>query len=97
MKIKMNFTMMRDMKAACQKSAEEVEAVIDEIKKIASCLEEGGLIGEAGTAYVNALNGVLTKKVVIVRDKFEELGRDLQKAMDSITQADRESGDIIGL
>lgn len=95
--IKMDFDMMAEMKALCQKGAEETDSATEQIKKIVGMLEEGALIGDAGTSLASGMNDVLMRKMVEIRDKFEELGRDIQFAVNKMQEADSGSAEIMGM
>lgn len=94
--IKMDYAMMADMKQQCQKGAEVLDDTLHEVKKIAGMLDQDGLIGMAGDAFVNALEGSLSKKVIELRDKLEEVARDIQNAVDAMQEADANAQSEMG-
>jgi uncharacterized protein YukE len=95
--IKMDYPMMAEMKQMCQRGAEELDDTLHEVQKIAEMLESGGLIGQGGDELSAALRGVLSKKVTTLRDKFEEIGRDVQHAVDAMKESDNKANEIVGL
>jgi WXG100 family type VII secretion target len=96
MEIKMNYEMMDEMKQAFQKGAEDLDNTISQLGKINDMLQNGGLIGVGGEAFSAALTDVLVPKVTNLRDKFEELARDIQAAVNSMREADKNSSDVMG-
>lgn len=95
--IKMDYGMMAEMKQQCQKGAEVLDDTLHEVKKLANVIDQDGLIGLAGNAFVDSLEGPLSKKIMELRDKLEEIARDLQNAVDSMQQADSESQSQMGM
>ncbi len=95
--IKMDYELMAEMKAEFEKGAEDLDDTLHQILKMADMMEEGSLVGQGGDAFVDALRSVLQSKIVSVRDKFEEMSRDIQHAVDSMQQADKDSGSIMGM
>ncbi|GAB4337124.1 MAG: hypothetical protein Kow00117_19340 [Phototrophicales bacterium] len=95
--IKMDYDMMAEMKSVLQKGAEDLDDTIHLVAKVAEMIEGGGLIGQAGDAFSDGLRGVLTQKITKLRDKFEELQRDIQNAVESMQQADSDTSGIMGL
>ncbi len=95
--IKMDPELMMEMKASFQKGAEDLDDTLYQMQEVATLLEEGGLIGQGGDAYVEGLRSVLARKIVELRDKFEEMGRDIQHAVESMEDADTAAGNEMGL
>jgi WXG100 family type VII secretion target len=95
--IKMDYDMMAEMKSVLQKGAEDLDDTIHQVAKVAEMLEGGGLIGQGGDAFSDGLRGPLTQKITKMRDKFEELQRDIQNAVESMQQADSDTSGIMGL
>lgn len=95
--IKMDYELMAEMKDEFQRGAEDLDDTLQQMLKIADMLEEGGLIGQGGDAFADALRSVLQSKIVTLRDKFEELGRDIQAAVNSMQDAEGDVSGFVGL
>jgi hypothetical protein len=85
--LKMDFQKMDEMKASCQQAAEELDFTLSEIENIAGRLEEGALVGEAGDTLACGLRDVLAARLTLLRDKFEEIQRDLEYAKQQMENA----------
>lgn len=95
--IKMDYELMAEMKEAFQRGAEDLDDSLHQVGNLAEMLESGGLIGEGGEAFSDALRGVLSNKIKMIRDKFEELARDIQHAVESMQDADSTSSGEMGM
>lgn len=95
--IKMDYGMMAEMKAEFQRGAEELDRTLHEVQKLADLIDEDGLKGMAGDAFAETLREAMARKITELRDKFEELGRDIQHAVDSMREADDTTQGEVGL
>ncbi len=89
--IKMNYGQMEEMAQAFAQGAQQLESTISEMNNIAQMLENGGLIGEAGDAFTDALRSALIPAINRLMDKFTELQGDVLGAMQDMQQADQDS------
>jgi WXG100 family type VII secretion target len=87
-KIKMNFGMMEEMAQAFSDGAQVLESTVTEVNNIAAMLENDGLIGQAGEALSDACRTQLAGSITRLKDKFEELQKDINSAMDEMRSAD---------
>lgn len=77
------------MTATFKSSMDELQETLSELNSIVQIMEEGALIGDAGTLFAEALRGSLTKKINDLHQKFEELSKDLQDTKNTIVEIDR--------
>lgn len=89
--IKMDYGQMEEMAQAFSQGAQTLEALTAEVNQIASMLENGGLRGEAGDAFSEALRNVLNPAVQRLHDKFLELQGDIMGALDDMRSADQDT------
>jgi len=96
MAIGMDYEAMERMKAEFAKSSEELDRVRDEAMKIAMILEDGGLKGVAGDAFVDGIRGTLYRKISELLEKFEELAKDIQDNIDIMRKVDEDASKYVG-
>jgi uncharacterized protein YukE len=61
------------------------------MEKIASTLEGGALLGQGGTAFVEAIRDSLNPAIGRLEEKYQELAVDVRKAIEEMQEADQES------
>ncbi len=86
--VRMDFDMVRDMVNTFEACSRQMDSTIASVEKIASTLEAGALLGLAGDAFSDALRARLTNRLERLRDKFEELARDVDAARAFLEEAD---------
>lgn len=86
--IKTNFVMMEEMAEAFDIEAQTLEAITADVNDIASLLEDGALIGQAGEALSTACQGPLVGSITRLREKFLELKKDINDAREAMQLAD---------
>ena len=79
------------MTAAFKTSMDELQDTISQVNTLASKMEDGALVGNAGTAFSNALRASLVKKLQEMHDKFDELAHDLQDTKNTMTDIDQKT------
>ena len=89
--IKMDYDLMDDMARVFGESAETLESVAKQVGSIAQELQDGGLLGQAGEAFVDALTSRLAPAIVRLQDKLVELKQDVTGAAQDMMDADRTS------
>lgn len=94
--IGMDYELMEEMKAALQKGAENLETIKCDVVSIADELDGGALRGVAGDNLSAGLNGILVTKIKEIIDQFEELGRDIQYAIDKTKEQDASAASNMG-
>lgn len=88
MELKMVYDAIEDMANAFTQGAHTLEAVTSELNNIAATLEGGALLGRGGDAFVSAIRDRLTGRINRLRDKFQELNRDIIVAMGEMRRED---------
>jgi WXG100 family type VII secretion target len=87
----MDYPLMEEMKRTFQAGREQLQDTTNELKGIADMLEQGALLGNAGSAFSDAVRGPLMGAVARLSNKFEELEADLQHAVDQMRQAEEKA------
>jgi len=90
--IPLGMVMARTMGEADQ----QLDATIGEMNKVLSLLEDGGLKGDAGNALVEAMRSSLIPAVQRLRDKSEELKKDIEADIRLMTGIDQEQASRMG-
>lgn len=78
---KMVYSEVEKMSGLCQKAANELDQTISRMGQIANQLRNGALQGKAGDALVDAISKDLTTSLSRLRDKMNEIHRDLNGAI----------------
>jgi WXG100 family type VII secretion target len=79
----MDYGKMNAMAAAYKKAAESLHESDQKIRKIPDALDQGGLIGDAGEMYKDAI-ATLVEKMQHIHEKLSELADDIQNASDKM-------------
>ncbi len=90
-KIKMNYPKMEAMAKQFGDGSQQLQATKKTMQDVAAQLEGGALIGDAGTAFAQAIRGELVKSLDCLDQKFQELQKDVNEAMAKMKAADREA------
>ena len=89
--IKMDYAKMEAMSQTFKQGMQQLDATIQQMHNIAKTLENGALIGQGGTAFTEGINSKLCPSIERLKDKFEELANDVQKAMEDMKHADTQA------
>ena len=89
--LKMNYAQMSQMQRILQNAASEVQGLSGDVKNIASTLEGGALLGQAGQALGDKLKGRLVHSLDGLGSKYTELAGSIGGAMADMQQADQGS------
>ena len=89
--IKLNYQMADEMVATFKKGAEQLETTSKEMQSIAATLEDGALLGRAGTTFTDAVRNKLCPAINNLTAKFNELAKDVTKAKQFMQEADKQS------
>lgn len=89
--IKMEYPLMEEMKRTFQSGRESLQDATNSLKAIADKMEQGALLGQAGSAFAEAVRGSLMGAVQKLSDKFEELEGDIQYAVDQMKAAEEKA------
>lgn len=90
--IKMNYPAMREAAQHFKQVAQRLLETVRLTQNIASQMENGALVGGAGTQFVNALRSGLMPAVQRLSQKCEEVSKDLMAAMEAMQAEDAEAG-----
>ena len=86
--IKMDYGLMDDMARVFDESARTLEGVQKQVGSIAQELLDGGLLGQAGEAFADALSTRLAPSIARLQDKLTELRQDIVAAKQDMVDAD---------
>jgi WXG100 family type VII secretion target len=89
--IKMDYGLMDEMARGFDESTQTLEAVQKQVSSIAQELQDGGLLGQAGEAFVDALSTRLAPAIARLEEKFTELRQDIVAAKQDMADADSTS------
>ena len=70
--VKMNYGSMDKMKAQFKQAHTQLNTSMDEMKKLAQMMQDGALVGDGGSAFVNAISRTLMKRVKGLHRKMKE-------------------------
>jgi WXG100 family type VII secretion target len=87
----MDYGLMDDMARVFDESAQTLEDVQKQVGSMAQELQDGGLLGQAGEAFADALSTRLAPAIARLQDKFTELRQDIVAAKQDMVDADRTS------
>lgn len=79
--VRMNYAQMEEAAAAYAQVAQQLNTLHDKMKQLATQMEEGALLGDAGADFKEAINGVLLGKIKLIEQKMNELNKDLKGAV----------------
>lgn len=95
MKIKVVYPLMEAMQKEFTESANELEGMMSQVKKMQEQVENEGLKGLAGVALSESLEGPLQQKLKKMHLKFLELAEDIAKASEFARQADQDAASLM--
>jgi WXG100 family type VII secretion target len=87
----MNYPMVERMARTMDQSAKQLEDCLGEMNKVIATLEQGGLRGDAGAAFSEAIRGPLNTSLKRLQNKFDKLNEGLRKAKKDMEDADKAS------
>jgi WXG100 family type VII secretion target len=90
--IKLNYPAMTEMAEHCKMVAQRLQDTAKMGQSTAGKLEAGALIGQCGSEFSSTLRDGFTPAVTRLSQKFEELARDIQAAMDLMKSQDQNVG-----
>ncbi|GAB5494578.1 MAG: hypothetical protein Phog2KO_47930 [Phototrophicaceae bacterium] len=82
--IKMDYDMMQETISEFLQAANAMDDTKHDINQIAQLIEDGALVGATGDEFSDMLRGPMIRKLTELTEKFEEIARDLQMAVDSM-------------
>jgi WXG100 family type VII secretion target len=89
--IKLNYELAEEMIRTFEQSYEQLQDTMQEMQSIANILEEGALLGRGGMAFTDAIRSNLCPSLSQFLEKIEEMGKDVQAAIQAMQEADAAS------
>jgi WXG100 family type VII secretion target len=94
--IKMDYDLMEEMRASFRQGSETLQDTQTEVQNLASTLEDGALLGDAGEGFTDAIRSKLAPAIAKLDQKFQEMVSDLQAAENAMREADQSSKSEMG-
>lgn len=89
--IKLDYGKAEAMIQSFNAGKQQLEQTNAQMKKIADQLQSGALLGKGGQAFTDAITDSLVPSIDKLTDKFEEMAKDVQDAINFMKEADRRS------
>ena len=86
--VQMNYEEMTRMSQRFQAAAEELDAITILLARVSDALEDGALLGEAGSLLADSMQGEFIGGVSRLRDKLDEMAADVYGAMAALRDGD---------
>jgi uncharacterized protein YukE len=81
--VKMNYGSMEKMKTAFKQAGSQLDQTMGEMKKLAKMMQDGALQGDGGSAFADAVNRKLMKRMKALHEKMIQMQGDIQAAVDA--------------
>lgn len=91
-KIKLNYPQMQEMARHMKSVQTRLLQTNRFAKTVASDMQGGALVGDAGEAFATALNNTFIPAVSKFAEKFKEIADDIEKAISDMQSADKDAG-----
>ncbi len=79
--VKMNYNSMEKMAQAFKEAHQQLDESMREMKKMAKMMGDGALVGDGGSAFQEAINSKLLKRMRQLHKKMGELEGDINGAV----------------
>ena len=79
--VKMKYSSMEKMAKQFAAANKQIEESMRAMKKIVKMLNEGGLQGDGGTEFENAINSKLLPRMKNLSQKMAEMDKDIKQAV----------------
>jgi WXG100 family type VII secretion target len=89
--VQMDYEMMEDMAKTFKNGAEQLAETGRAMENLAGIMEGGGLLGEGGDRFADALRARLGPRLRKLHDKFAELSQDVMGALVDLRDGDKEA------
>ncbi len=89
--IKLEYDKATAMATAFNKGHGQLEDIATEMQNIATMMEQGALLGSGGAAFVSLIQTKLCPALARFATKFDELEKDVKKAISLMQEADQSS------
>ncbi len=91
-KIRLNYAQMQDMASQCTKVSQRLLQTITLAQSIATQMQGGAMVGDAGDAFSNSLTSGLVPAIQRLSDKFAEINGDILGAISDMQSQDLQAG-----
>ena len=95
-KFRMVIPLMEDTEQVFQAGSEQLKDTLSQMMSIANVLGEGALLGQAGEAFVDAIQSKLCPAISRLNDKFQELQADVRKAKETMQEINKTTESLFG-
>jgi len=89
--VQMDYEMMEDMAKVFKNGSEQLAETGRAMENLAGIMEGGGLLGEGGDRFADALRSRLGPRLRKLHDKFAELSQDVMGALVDLRDGDKEA------
>jgi WXG100 family type VII secretion target len=86
--IKMDYAKMEAMIQTIQQGSKQLQETMQQMRTIAKSVDDGALRGRGGDSFGDSINSKLVPSIQRLDAKFQELAKDLEKAMQDMKAAD---------
>jgi WXG100 family type VII secretion target len=87
----MDYPLVEEMGKTFNQGQQQLQETLKEAQNIAGTLENGALLGQAGSAFSDAIRNKLTPSIQRLSQQFEKLQVDLRIASAAMHQAEAEA------
>ena len=92
--IKLDYELAGTMAQTFNQSSQQLSQVLQEIQKLAAQMDNGALVGSAGSKFSETINGAFATSMKKLIDKIDELEKDVQGAISDMRAADKDSASL---
>jgi WXG100 family type VII secretion target len=79
--VRMNYDSMEAMAKEFENAVKQLEDTMNDMKKVASNMQDGALLGMGGDAFVDAIQSKLLPNMQILTEKLGEMNGDILAAV----------------
>lgn len=79
--VRMNYDSMEAMAKEFDNAVKQLEETMNDMKKVASTMQDGALLGMGGDAFVDAIQSKLLPNMQTLTEKLGEMGGDIRAAV----------------
>jgi len=87
--VQMNYDTMEEMAKIFQNGSQQLQETGQAMEQLAGMMSEGGLLGEGGEKFADALRSRLSRKIHKLAAKFSELSKDVDGAVKDLRDGDK--------
>lgn len=82
----MDYAEVEEMAQIMRQGVQQLEETDTVMAGVAAKLKDGGLVGDAGEEFQEAISGKLAPSIRRMQDKFTEIANDLMKAIEAMRE-----------